>query len=245
MAAPHEGSVVDPTSLIDIDEGVRRALTIEPTPWKSDEINELAAALAKAQGEIEAAERSSDNPFFNSRYADLASVWRAIRGPLTTHGLSVVQLTGPDPAVAHVTTLLLHSSGQWIRSEIAIRPVKADPQGMGSALTYARRYGLSAVAGVAPDDDDGNAASGQRESTKPVTRDSLQREAPPRAANGGTITEKQVNRLWAVAKAAGREKGDIVEYLKSLGYRSSSEIPKSRYDEIIAWVELEGEEGIV
>lgn len=130
---------------------------------KSESINELATALAKAQGEIKGALKDQANPFFKSKYADLSSVVEAIREPLSKNGLSYVQLTEPsDKEEVRVQTIILHSSGQWIGSTLALPVSKSDAQGFGSALTYARRYGLSAAVGVAPEDDDGNAAVGKK-----------------------------------------------------------------------------------
>lgn len=128
---------------------------------KSEQINELAAALAKAQGQIKGALKDSNNPFFKTKYADLASVVEAIREAFTQNGLSYVQRVEPSEAnEVRVETVLLHASGQWLSAGVLNIPVsKADAQGFGSALTYARRYGLSAATGVAPEDDDGNAAA--------------------------------------------------------------------------------------
>lgn len=128
---------------------------------KSEQLNELAAALAKAQGQIKGALKDSANPFFKSKYADLSSVVEAIREAFSSNGLSYVQRTEPTEAnEVRVETVLLHSSGQWLSAGVLNIPVsKADAQGFGSALTYARRYGLSAAAGVAPEDDDGNEAA--------------------------------------------------------------------------------------
>ena len=126
----------------------------------SPELDKLAAALAKAQAALESAHKDSVNPHFRSTYADLTSIWEAARGPLTAQGLSVCQLPGFDAETGTVTleTVLLHSSGQWL-SGIAGSPIgKADAQGVGSCLTYLRRYALAAVAGVTADDDDGEAA---------------------------------------------------------------------------------------
>lgn len=130
----------------------------------SEQINELAAALAKAQAEMEGATKDSDNPFFKSKYADLQSVWAACRKALTKNGLAVAQVAGGDGQTVTVTTLLTHSSGQWLRGELTMVPTKNDPQGMGSCITYARRYALAAMVGVAPEDDDGNAASAKNTS---------------------------------------------------------------------------------
>jgi hypothetical protein len=129
---------------------------------KSESINELAGALAKAQGEFTTAKKSADNPFFKSRYADLAEVVAACRAPLAKHGLCVIQQVVRDEAGVMLRSTLAHASGQWIASEYSVIPVKADPQGWGSAITYARRYSLAALVGVVTDDDDdGNAASGR------------------------------------------------------------------------------------
>ena len=128
---------------------------------KSDSVAGLAAALAKAQGVMKGALKDSANPFFSSRYADLASVVEAIRAAFSANGLSYIQTVEPsDKDEVRVETTLLHSSGEWISCGILSLPVsKIDAQGYGSALTYARRYSLSAAVGVAPEDDDGNAAS--------------------------------------------------------------------------------------
>ena len=135
----------------------------------SEQINELAAALAKAQGQIEGAKKDSINPHFKNRYADLASVWDACREALTTNGLSVVQSAENCESAGYgVTTMLLHTSGQWMRGTLYLKPIKDDAQGAGSALTYARRYALSSMIGIAPEDDDANAAS-EKPSSKPVS----------------------------------------------------------------------------
>ncbi len=126
-----------------------------------DELKDLAAALAAAQGKIENAKKDTANPFFKSKYADLACVWDAIREPLSSEGLSVIQ-TPCDVKEGHVglTTTLLHSSGQ-LYSTVFSMPVKdaTNPQAVGSALTYARRYALMGLVGIAPEDDDGNSAT--------------------------------------------------------------------------------------
>lgn len=127
----------------------------------SEQINDLASALSKAQGEMRGAIKDSKNPFFKSSYADLTSVWDACREALSKNSLAVVQTTAPaDTGIAVVTTLM-HSSGQWILGELRMQPAKLDPQVVGSTITYARRYALAAIVGVSPEDDDANAASGR------------------------------------------------------------------------------------
>lgn len=131
---------------------------------RSEQINELAVALTKAQRTMKGAAKDSENPHFRSKYADLASVWDACREPLTANGLSVVQSprlisAGDGQWLVEVETTLLHTSGQFMADALAVPVTKADAQGAGSAITYARRYALAAFVGVAPEDDDGNAAS--------------------------------------------------------------------------------------
>lgn len=125
----------------------------------SEQINELAGALAKAQSDIGAARKDATNPHFKSQYATLASVWAAWQEVGPKNGLAVVQAVGSEDGASVVTTRLVHTSGQWVESEIRLRLSKDDMQGLGSSITYARRFSLMAVAGIAPaDDDDGNAA---------------------------------------------------------------------------------------
>lgn len=132
-----------------------------------DNINELAAALAIAQGKMEGAAKDTANPFFKSKYADLSSVTGAVRTGLCGTGLSYVQVIHDGEHAAGIETIILHSSGQTLSTGVVRVPVaKADAQGYGSALTYARRYSLSAAFGVAPEDDDGNAAA----KAKPVVK---------------------------------------------------------------------------
>lgn len=135
----------------------------------SEQINELAVALAKAQGAIEGAAKGKENPHFRSKYADLSSVWEACRAALACNGLSVVQMTDTsDKDEVIVDTRILHASGQWIEGRLVLPVSKTDAQGYGSALTYARRYGLAAAVGVAPEDDDGNLAAAARPARTPT-----------------------------------------------------------------------------
>lgn len=128
---------------------------------KSENIASLAKSLADVQASLAPAKKDSTNPFFNSTYADLSAVWESCRELLAKNGLSVIQgnSLGANNTVI-VETILAHESGQWIQSELCMPLAKNDPQGVGSAITYGRRYGLAAIVGiVADDDDDGNAAS--------------------------------------------------------------------------------------
>jgi len=128
----------------------------------SESIAALADALGKAQSEMTGAKKSADNPFFKSKYSDLTAVMDAISKPFALHGLSFVQSPGFADGNICVTTRIMHSSGEWIEGDCILPPTKADAQGYGSAITYGRRYGLQAMAGVpsvdSSEDDDGNAA---------------------------------------------------------------------------------------
>ena len=126
----------------------------------SENLADLAAALCAVQGELKPAIKQADNPFFKSKYVDLPGVWEAIRPLLAKNGLSVAQTFTVSQDGPTIVTTLLHKSGQWISSDLFLRPAKSDPQGVGSAITYGRRYALAAMVGVVADeDDDGNAAS--------------------------------------------------------------------------------------
>ena len=127
--------------------------------WKSPEIDKLAEALAKAQAEMEGAKKESVNPFFKSNYADLHAVIKSSFPYLSKHGLSVTQGNEMIMGAVCVTTTLMHSSGQWIRSKVKLPLAKKDAQGVGSAITYGRRYGLSAIVGIAQYDDDAQSIS--------------------------------------------------------------------------------------
>ena len=168
---------------------------------QSEQIDSLAKALAAAQAQIQVAKRNQENPFFHNKYADLASVWAACREPLTKNGLSVVQTVELQDGASVLVTTLLHESGQFIKSVQILNPVKNDPQGMGSAISYARRYGLAAIAGVAVDgeDDDAEAAvdrKNERPAPKPPQK--KQETAPqvenkePTAEPTSTIADKRV-----------------------------------------------------
>jgi len=138
---------------------------------RSETIGQLAAALAKAQAAIHGAVKDSKNPHFNSRYADLAAIAEACRKPLSDNELAVIQSPSADANLVRMTTLLLHSSGEWIESDVLqVQARDAAPQAIGSCLTYLRRYQLAAVCGVAPEDDDAEAAEGRAKSAPPPAR---------------------------------------------------------------------------
>lgn len=120
----------------------------------------IYAAFVKAQKEFAPALKTSANPHFKSRYADLSACVEAVIDALNNHGIAMIQRTHPDETGVTVETVFLHESGESIDGgRLHVPAAKQDPQGYGSALTYARRYSLMAACGIAPEDDDGNAAS--------------------------------------------------------------------------------------
>jgi hypothetical protein len=137
----------------------------------SENLNELFTALSKAQATMASAIKDSKNPYFKSSYADLTSIWDAIRKPLSDNGLSIMQPLQCEGGMSYLETWLGHTSGQWMRSRIPLTPAKNDAQTMGSYITYMKRYALSAMIGVVADeDDDGEAAMrhSRKEPIKPI-----------------------------------------------------------------------------
>lgn len=126
----------------------------------SPTVGKLFEALSKAQAKIEIAIKDKENPYFKSMYADLSSIWNVCRVPLSENGLAIVQTIEGTRSESFLVTYLGHSSGEFIKSRLPLMIDKPTPQGMGSAITYARRYALSAIVGVCTDDedDDGNKA---------------------------------------------------------------------------------------
>ena len=206
---------------------------------KSESIDQLALALAKAQGELKPAKMNKNNPFFKSKYADLESVWDSIRLSFSKNGLSITQTIHTDEGGhSALLTHLLHSSGQWITSAMPLHPEKLTPQGLGSAITYARRYALSAIAGVCSDeDDDGNLAE-----TKPKE----DKKSEPKQDNykdmqhsSSLITEPQRKRLFAIANKHGWNESMIKEQIQDLyGITSTKDLNKHNYDDLISKIEF-------
>jgi len=131
---------------------------------QSETIGALAAALSKAQADITGALKDSSNPFFKSKYADLASCWDACRKQLAANNLAVIQTIYVhwDSGQTMLSTTLVHSSGEWIRSDLPVLAKDLSPQAQGSGITYARRYALAAIVGLAQVDDDAEAAQGRK-----------------------------------------------------------------------------------
>lgn len=192
--------------------------------YQSEQINELAAALAKAQGEFTPAIKDSANPFYKSKYANLCSINKACQEPLSKNGLSITQSTVKDASNQWVLiTKLLHSSGQWLASTTPIITSKPDIQAFGSATSYARRYALSAIVGVVTDeDDDGEAAMDRKE---PVN-------VKPVYINQGQITylTNMINRLEE------RDQEEVWKRLGDQGITEYAQIPVDTFNKMLTHI---------
>lgn len=177
---------------------------------QSESIAALAAALAKAQMQIEPAQKNAANPHFKSHYANLTSIWEACRGPLNANGLSIVQFPcDGDVGRTGLCTMIMHTSGEWISEVVTTRSQKDDPQGLGSALTYLRRYALAAVVGVtATEDDDGNAAS-RPPAVQPLA------SRPPALASNDAIAQSIAPRQ-PKAESASIKSQDEIDYVQAI-----------------------------
>ena len=157
--------------------------------WEGDR-STFAKAFVAAQKGMESIKKASSNPAFKSKYADLAEVVEAVVPALNEAGIGVMQFPAFDGEIVSITTVFLHESGASITGTLDLRPSKTDPQGVGSATTYGRRYSLLAMSGMAPEDDDGNAASGPRQEQQrlePVRREEQHRPAALVAAEAAIM----------------------------------------------------------
>lgn len=185
--------------------------------WSRPQKKNLYSALVKAQGELEGAKKAAKNDHFRSKYARLEDVIDAIRTVFAKHGLGYVQHCGYDSGCARVETVLVHESGEDLSSELSLPVTKQDAQGIGSALTYARRYALMGIAGIAPEDDDGEAAVGRGASGKTQENAAGWKYISEAAATVGDL--EVAKSLYSLAKeykgAVSDEK--LMSVLKPLG----------------------------
>jgi hypothetical protein len=206
---------------------------------RSEQIDQIAAALAAAQEEIEAAPRDGRGNY--GHYATLASVREACRGPLARNGIAVVQApVQSQPGWVGVVTTLLHQSGQWLSCELHL-PIgeKAGPQQAGSAITYARRYSLAAMVGVAPDDDDGQEAQKAQEAAPAQAR---------RADDASRARRAYYRALADAGWAAGPGDDELdrkrLEWLLERPISSRRDLSESDWNRAIAhlrdWIALQG-----
>ncbi|HCT82482.1 ERF family protein [Streptococcus sp.] len=187
---------------------------------KSESISELAKAFAKTQQEMKQPLKNAENPFFNSTYVPLENVAQSITDVATKNGLSYSQEPTVIDGVVSVTTLVMHSSGEWIEYEpLRLKPDKNNIQGCGSAITYAKRYALSAIFGITSDkDDDGNGAVNYEQVNNQMSQ--------KRAAQKSELSAK-ANKLFSQLIDLGQTQEDIAAYVKDFmdqkGLKKSTE----------------------
>ena len=193
---------------------------------KSESIKNLAIALAKFQGEVSNPSNTATNPFFKSKYAPLDTVLNTVRPILSKNGLSVVQAPSGDGESIIVATTLIHESGEWIEfPELVLKADKATAQGAGSAITYARRYALSAILGISSeDDDDGNSAEPKGNSIN---------KSGNKNATTKNLSDAQIKRLYAIGHSRGMS-ADIINRSIKLDFKKDSarDLTKAEYDEL-------------
>lgn len=206
---------------------------------QSEVINELAGALSKAQGEMQAAIKDKVNPFFKSSYADLGSVWDAARPVLSKYGLCVMQTTemSSDGARIIMVTTLAHTSGQWMKSLLPLNPAKNDSQGIGAAITYLRRYSLSALVGVVcDDDDDGEEDAGRGKQQPKSIQNTTSQNSQSTNQNQKEISEKvgktEIIALNNLIQDLDEESNrSFMDWIKrAYNAKSISEIPKNCFE---------------
>jgi hypothetical protein len=185
---------------------------------KSDQIDEIAKALTKFQkaAPVIKKDKTANVGSYSYKYADLVSVWDAIRGALSDNGLSVIQSPTTQNGDLALTTLLIHGSGQYIEDTMPLKITQETPQGQGSAITYARRYMLSAMLGLVADDDND-------------------------AADHKTLTAIQKKQLFDTAKKVMPELEDdplsMVRFLTEVVGKHPSRILADEFDDAIQSVE--------
>ena len=196
----------------------------EITLNKSESITNLVKALSQFQAEVQNPKNTADNPFFKSKYAPLNDVLNLVRPLLSKHGLSVLQSPSGDGENIIISSILMHSTGEWIEPDpLVLRADKPTAQGAGSAITYGRRYSISAILGISSeDDDDGNHAEGKpKGQVQP-------KQAQPKQQKAGTISEAQAKRMFAIA---GNPKL-VQDLLTAKGYAKSTDVKVSEYEAI-------------
>jgi hypothetical protein len=201
--------------------------------------NQAAAAFVKAQAAFAPALKTHTNPAYKSKYADLSACIEAVLDALNSNGLAVMQRPKPCDKGVTVETVFVHESGEILHGgELSVPAAKQDPQGFGSALTYARRYGLMAACGIAPEDDDGNAGTQAMQQSRQQQRQPAARA--PQQDKGGQDMAQQVHRIITDVKAGNAKQP--AEWLASLDEKGLNaiwkHIPAEVQDELTAvWPE--------
>jgi hypothetical protein len=181
---------------------------------KSESITELSKALIKVQADLKPALKYKTNPYLKSKYTDLGGVWEVCRALLQENRLAVIQVGGIDTGGSYLETILAHESGEWISGRYPLKPVRADdPQALGSAMTYARRYTLAAILGIVTEDDDAEAAMPRPPEVKQRVKIAPVEERYPEVFAHRPVTAAQLDSLEGFKKA-GKSIKNIVDVYK-------------------------------
>lgn len=198
---------------------------------RSESIAKLAKSLVLFNSEVNKIAKDADNPFFKNNYATLDTIIDEIRPILSKHGLSIMQIPSGDGQNVTLKTLLLHESGEWLESdELTMKPVKNDPQAVGSCITYARRYSLAAFLSLnTGEDDDGNGATYGKDKPKPKGNSGQTPNKSQGSGGNGKASEKQMKMIHAkiahISALTKTEKQTIEDTLKgNIGTDNLSEI---------------------
>jgi len=181
---------------------------------KSESIQNIAKALVGFQSEVKNPTNTAENPFFKSKYAPLPDILNDVRPLLAKHGLSLLQAPSGDGDKIVITTLLMHESGEWIETcPLILKADKATAQGAGSAITYGRRYALSAVLGISSeDDDDGNQATkptDKKATTATAEATSKPKPTSPPTQTGELLSDPQRKKIYAVTTKMSIKPEDV------------------------------------
>lgn len=203
----------------------------------SETLNEIGAALNKVQAEMGIAVKDTNNPYFKSKYADYASCWEAVQGPMAANGLSTIQVPSAeilgDIVMVTVTNRILHKSGEWVQGKCFVPPGKIDAQAYGSAITYGRRYILSGMLGIVCDDDDGEGAMNRGKESPAAETDSQKKPKATEAGKPGQKTASGSSRKPEKLTGEARMK-DMAKFLIGLGAGPDNKREKLSRDEAVA-----------
>jgi hypothetical protein len=222
----------DSNSYAMVNEGLVEESASPLVLFHSIEIGALVESLAKARKAFGAVKKTAENPYFKSSYADLSGLIAATSNALSDNGLVMIQSPGGmnGGGAIPIISLLAHSSGQWIRGELMMPCAKKDAQGVGSAVTYGRRYSYQSMLNIAAEeDDDGNEATGRSSADRGAS------STDKDTRKGVNINPAQQRALWAAYKQGNKTKEDIAGYYKSLGITTMEEMKKVDHDAAMKW----------
>lgn len=222
--------MTDTSTLQETTEAQPRILRFEMSP----NIGALVGALAKARKTFKPIIKEETNPFFKSKYADLAAVIEATKDGLSDNGLAVIQPPAFDKSTAtvEILTLLAHASGEWVKATLEMPLSKQDAQGVGSAITYGRRYAYSAVLNVASESDDDANAAVSKPKAKATETDA---EFDQRTSEQTCIAVYQIQAIDEAIKRTGKTEEEVLAYLQLIGHKRIEHLYKDQFKDFLMW----------